>query len=177
MMTLQSLFISSIFLLSSKVLPSISFGESFKASLVPTCKIMYSGLCRKIGFILSCMSSMLFHTGVSAVGTGDHRGGEYCIEFTVCRSINSSFTEQEAELLKSLILIFCSFDKVANLARRYSLDISLKSLIFVICLYMLSILLPFFRTLSSLLLFLNFQLTIYKFVYIYTVKIAQYWLI
>ena len=140
MMTLQSLFISSIFLLSSKVLSSISFGESFKASLVPTCKIMYSGLCRKIGFILSCMSSMLFHTGVSAVGTGDHRGGEYCIEFTVCRSINSSFTEQEAELLKSLILINC---QVANLARRYSLVISLKSLIFVICLCMLSILLPF----------------------------------
>ena len=58
------------------------------------------------------------HTGVSAIGTDDNRGGEYCIEFTVCRSINSSFTELEAELLKSLILILCSFDKVANLAER-----------------------------------------------------------
>ena len=55
MMTLQSLFISSIFVLSSKILSRISFGGSFKAWLVPTCKIMYSGLRRKIGFILSCM--------------------------------------------------------------------------------------------------------------------------
>ena len=45
--------------LSSKILSSISFGGRFKASLVPTCKMMYSGLCRKIGFILSCMSLTL----------------------------------------------------------------------------------------------------------------------
>ena len=32
--------------------------------------------------------SILLHTGVSAIGTGDDRGGEYCIEFTVYRSIN-----------------------------------------------------------------------------------------
>ena len=56
MMTLQSWFISSIFALNSKILSSISFGGSFKASLVPTRKTMYSGLCRKIGFILLCMS-------------------------------------------------------------------------------------------------------------------------
>ena len=31
----------------------------FKASLVPMCKMMYSGLCRRIGFILSCMSLTL----------------------------------------------------------------------------------------------------------------------
>ena len=59
MMTLQSLFISSIFVLSFKILSNISFGGSFKAPLVPTCKIMYSGLCRKIGFIFSCMSLTL----------------------------------------------------------------------------------------------------------------------
>ena len=86
----------------------------------------------------------------SSIGWGEYRGGEYCIVFTVCKSINSSFTEYEAELLRGLILIFCSFDKVANLARRLSLEISTKSLIFVICLYILSILLPFFQTLSQL---------------------------
>ena len=37
--------------------------------------------------------SMLLHTEVSAIGTDDDRGGEYCIEFTVCRSVNTSFTE------------------------------------------------------------------------------------
>ena len=42
-----------------KILSSISIGGSFKALLVPTCKIMYSGLCRKIGFILPCMSLTL----------------------------------------------------------------------------------------------------------------------
>ena len=55
MMTLQSLFISSIFVLSFKILSNILFGGSFRVPLVSTCKIMYSGLCRKIGFILSCM--------------------------------------------------------------------------------------------------------------------------
>ena len=59
MMTLQSLFISSIFFLSSNILSSISFGGKFKASLVPMCQMMYSGLCRRIGFILSCMSLTL----------------------------------------------------------------------------------------------------------------------
>ena len=59
MMTLKSLFISSIFFLSSKILSSTSFGGRFKASLVSTYKMMYSGLCRKIGFILSCMSLTL----------------------------------------------------------------------------------------------------------------------
>ena len=50
---------------------------------------------------------IMLHTGVSGIGTDGNRGGEYCIVFTVCRSINSPFTEYEAELLKSLILIFC----------------------------------------------------------------------
>ena len=59
MITLQSLFISSIFLSSSKISSSVSFSGRFKASLVPTCKMIYSGLCRKIGFILSCMSLTL----------------------------------------------------------------------------------------------------------------------
>ena len=99
---------------------------------------------------MSWILSSMLHTGVSAVGTDGDRGGEYCIVFTVCKSINSSFTEYEAELLRGLILIFCSFDKVANLAKRLSLEISIKSLIFVICLYILSILLPFFQTLSQL---------------------------
>ena len=45
--------------LSSKILSSISFGDRFKASLVSTCKMIYSGLCRKIGFLLSCMSLTL----------------------------------------------------------------------------------------------------------------------
>ena len=63
------------------------------------------------------LPSMMLHTGVSAIAKDDDRG-EYCIVFTVCWSINSLFIEQEAEILKSLILIFCSFDKVANLARR-----------------------------------------------------------
>ena len=42
-----------------QILSSISFGGRFKISLVPACKMMYSGLCRKIGFILSCMSLTL----------------------------------------------------------------------------------------------------------------------
>ena len=33
------------------------------------------------------LSSMLLHTGVSAIGTGDDRGGEYCIEFTIHNSL------------------------------------------------------------------------------------------
>ena len=37
--------------------------------------------------------SMLLHIEVSAIGTDDDHGGEYCIEFTVCRSVNTSFTE------------------------------------------------------------------------------------
>ena len=45
--------------LSSKILSTISFGGRFKASLVPTCKMIYSGLCRKIGFLLSSMSLTL----------------------------------------------------------------------------------------------------------------------
>ena len=39
------------------------------------------------------LSSIMFHTGASAIGTDGDRGGEYCIVFTVSRSINSSFTE------------------------------------------------------------------------------------
>ena len=39
------------------------------------------------------LSSVIFHTGVPAIGTSDDGGGETCIESTVCRSINSSFTE------------------------------------------------------------------------------------
>ena len=39
------------------------------------------------------LSSMMLHTGVLGIGTDEYRGGEYCIVFTVCRSINSSFTE------------------------------------------------------------------------------------
>ena len=78
---------------------------------------------------------MLLNSGVSAIGTGGNRAGEYCIESTACRSIKSPLTESKVELLKSLILIFCSFDKVANLARRQSLEIPLKSLTFTICLY------------------------------------------
>ena len=39
------------------------------------------------------LSSMLLPTGVSAIGTGDDRMGKYCVEFTVCMSIKSSFTE------------------------------------------------------------------------------------
>ena len=42
--------------LSSKILSSISFGGRFKALLVPTCIMRHSGLCRKIGFKLQCMS-------------------------------------------------------------------------------------------------------------------------
>lgn len=91
------------------------------------------------------LSSMLLNSGVSAIGTGGNRAGEYCIESTACRSIKSPLTESKVELLKSLILIFCSFDKVANLARRQSLEIPLKSLTFTICLYILSILLLFSR--------------------------------
>ena len=45
--------------LSSRILYSISFGKRFRASLVPTYKMMYSCLCCKIGFILSCMSLTL----------------------------------------------------------------------------------------------------------------------
>ena len=56
MMTLQSVFISSIFSLSSKILSSISFGGSFKALSVLTCKTGKLDLCGRIGFILSCMS-------------------------------------------------------------------------------------------------------------------------
>ena len=59
MKILRSLFISSIFILSSKILSIISFGGRFRASLVPTCQMMYSVLCRKIGFILLCMSLTL----------------------------------------------------------------------------------------------------------------------
>ena len=43
----------------SKILSSISFGGRFRISLVPMCKMIYSGLCRSIGFILSCMSQTL----------------------------------------------------------------------------------------------------------------------
>ena len=56
MMTLHSFFISSIFGLNSKILCSISFGGSFKALSVLTCKMRYSDLFRRIGFLLSCMS-------------------------------------------------------------------------------------------------------------------------
>ena len=48
MMTLQSLLISVIFVLSSQILSSISFGERFRASLVSTWKMIHSGFCRKI---------------------------------------------------------------------------------------------------------------------------------
>ena len=51
--SLQSLFFSS------KSLSSISFDGNFKAWLVPTCKMMLSGLCHKIGFALPCMSLTL----------------------------------------------------------------------------------------------------------------------
>ena len=33
--------------------------------------------------------SVMLHTGVPAIGTSDDRGGQNCIESTVCRSINS----------------------------------------------------------------------------------------
>ena len=59
MMTLQSFFISSIFVLSSKILSSILFGRGFEESLVSTSKIMDSGMCRKTGFILLCISLKL----------------------------------------------------------------------------------------------------------------------
>ena len=39
------------------------------------------------------LSSVILYTGVQAIGTSDDCGGEKCIESTVCRSINSSFTE------------------------------------------------------------------------------------
>ena len=42
---------------------------------------------------ISWILSPMLHTGVSAAGTDGNRGGEYCIVFTVCKSINSSFTE------------------------------------------------------------------------------------
>ena len=42
---------------------------------------------------MSWILSSMLHTGVSAVGTDGDRGGEYYIVFTVCKSINSSFTE------------------------------------------------------------------------------------
>ena len=45
--------------LSSKTLSSISFGGRFKASLVPICEMIYSGLRCKIGFIWLCMSLAL----------------------------------------------------------------------------------------------------------------------
>ena len=52
MVTLQSLFVSSIFILGSKVLSSIKFGGRVRASLVPTCKIICLGLCGKTGLTL-----------------------------------------------------------------------------------------------------------------------------
>ena len=35
------------------------------------------------------LSSIMLHTGVYAIGKDEDRGGEYCIEFTVCRCTNS----------------------------------------------------------------------------------------
>ena len=52
-------FISVISTLSSKILSSESFGGRFRASLVPACKMTYSDLCRKVGFILLWMSLRL----------------------------------------------------------------------------------------------------------------------
>ena len=49
MKTLQSLSLQSLF----------KVGDRFKTSLVPTCKMTYSGYYLKIGFILSCMSLTL----------------------------------------------------------------------------------------------------------------------
>ena len=37
--------------------------------------------------------SMMLHTRASATGMDDGHRGEYCIELTVCRSMNSSFRE------------------------------------------------------------------------------------
>ena len=42
---------------------------------------------------MSWILSSMLHTGVSAAGTDGDRRGECCIAFTVCKSINSSFTE------------------------------------------------------------------------------------
>ena len=58
-MALQSLFTSVIFYLRSKILSNISYGGRFRASLVLTYKMMYSGLYRKIGLILLGMSLTL----------------------------------------------------------------------------------------------------------------------
>ena len=49
----------SSFFLSSNIFSSILFRGRFNASLALTCKMMNSGLCREIGFILSCMSLTL----------------------------------------------------------------------------------------------------------------------
>ena len=46
-----------------------------------------------IGGMSWMLSSMMLHTGVSAIETDEDHGWEYCIEFTVFRSINYSFTE------------------------------------------------------------------------------------
>ena len=43
---------------------------------------------------MSCiLLSILLLSGVSNIRKGGDRGGEYFIELTVCRSINSSFTK------------------------------------------------------------------------------------
>ena len=56
MMILQSLFIPLIFMF---LFDLISCDEMFRASLTYQCKLMYSSLCRKIDFILSCISLTL----------------------------------------------------------------------------------------------------------------------
>ena len=47
----------------------------------------------RIGGMSWILSSMLLHSGVSAIATGGDWGGEYYFESTACRSIKSSFTE------------------------------------------------------------------------------------
>ena len=54
---------------------------------------------------MSCiLSSIMLHTGVSAIATNEDHGGDYCNVFTVCRSINSSFTYSLSSIFPHLFL-------------------------------------------------------------------------
>ena len=65
---------------------------------------------------VSCiLSSMMLHTGVSGTGTDDDRGGELCIVFTVCRSINSSFIYYLFKVDKKHTITYFFYNKVAML--------------------------------------------------------------
>ena len=83
------------------------------------------------------ISSLLLHTLLSMIATDSDRGREYCIGLTVYRFTNSSITELEVELWKSVIFIFSQFGKVANLIKIL--------LLFITCLCLLLTWQPFSR--------------------------------